>query len=282
MLDGTSSVHFLHNLAALTKGESIIYHPTFDRTRLKARDPPIIKYPHPELVEIPSFRTSFTQREQITTPYASEISPHHAYRSFPFQSHMLQKLKERALEEGVKKCSTFEAMLAHVWQARVKSIESIEMDKPTLVLFAMDIRQRVDPPLSKYYTGNGVVSAHAEALAHEIVSKPLSFCVEKVQEGIDRITADYVSSSIDWLEVHKGIPSAGVNGNFYLSAWWKLPFHKLDFGWGNPIYAGPVMGSTVDIVLIVSNCNEDDEGGVNLLIALEPHEMTKFEHHIQV
>lgn len=56
-----------------------------------------------------------------------------------------------------------------------------------------------------------------------------------VKEAVDRVTDDYVKSAIDWLEVYKGIP-ATCNGNFYISAWRKLPFGELDFGFGKPIH----------------------------------------------
>ena len=59
-----------------------------------------------------------------------------------------------------------------------------------------------------------------------------------VKEAVDRVTDDYVKSAIDWLEVSKGIP-ATCNGNFYISAWRKLPFGELDFGFGKPIHGGP-------------------------------------------
>lgn len=287
LFDGLSSSQFLQNLAAMTRGEKAVFHAKFDRTCFKARDPPTVQYAHPELMQLaPAAADSattftFTNRERGTAADLTQISSLHAYRSFPFPSHVLRKIKAKAMEgDSLPKCSTFEAALAHVWQARVKSIELEDPTQPTSVLFAIDIRKLVNPPLSHAFTGNGVITAYAQAPAIEIRSKPLSFCVSKVREGIERVTSDYIKSAIDWLEIHKGIPSVGVQGNFYLSAWWKLPFHKVDFGWGEPIYAGPIMSGVVDMVLLISNCAKDE--GLNLLLALQPHEMAKFECHIQV
>ncbi|MCO5572863.1 hypothetical protein L7F22_026622 [Adiantum nelumboides] len=275
--DGLSSCNFLHNLAAMTRGDDIQIVPTFDRNCLSARDPPKIEYEHPEMMELPKEATSiFTKGDDLT-----QISSQHAYRSFPFSSQELKKIKEKAMAEG-EPCSTFEAMVAHVWQARVKATEQQgDGEQPVMVLFAMDIRKHVKPPLPDNFCGNGVITAYAQALAREVRSQPLSFCAKKVQEGLKRVTGDYIRSAIDWLEVHKGIPSMGVPGNFYLSAWWKLPFHKVDSGWGEPIYAGPIMTGVVDMVLLVSNCSHRDDG-LNLLLALPPIQMANFEHHIKV
>ena len=45
---------------------------------------------------------------------------------------------------------------------------------------------------------------------------------------------------IDWLEVYRGIPAI-CNGNFYVSARWKLRFNELHFGFGKTTHGGPVV-----------------------------------------
>lgn len=42
-------------------------------------------------------------------------------------------------------------------------------------------------------------------------------------EAIERVTEENVRSEIDWLVVYRGI-AATCKGNFYVSAWSKLPF----------------------------------------------------------
>ncbi|KAI5069431.1 hypothetical protein GOP47_0015732 [Adiantum capillus-veneris] len=281
--DGLSSCNFLHNLAAMTRGDDIKIVPAFDRTCLNARDPPKIEYEHPEMMELPKEASSIFTKGDVDQGVQdlTKISSQHAYRSFPFSSLELRKIKEKAME-GADPCSTFEAMVSHVWQARVKATEQEgDGEQPVMVLFAVDIRKHVKPPLPNNFCGNGVITAYAQAIAREVRIQPLSFCVRKVKEGIKRVTSDYIKSAIDWLEVHKGIPSMGIHGTFYLSAWWKLPFHKVDSGWGEPIYAGPIMTGVVDMVLLISNCSPLDDG-LNLLLALPPDQMANFEHHIHI
>lgn len=105
---------------------------------------------------------------------------------------------------------------------------------------------------------------------------PLGFGVEKVKEAKGRVTDDYVRSVIDWLEVYRGIP-ATCNGTFYVSAWWKLPFGELDFGFGKPLHGGPVMSGNDEFVLLLSNPNGD---GINIWMALEKDKMDKFMIYI--
>lgn len=146
---------------------------------------------------------------------------------------MLATLKEKTMN----KYSTFEAIVAHLWRARTRAVFENPDDFST-VLFAVDIRSKLSPPLPHGFSGNAVITAFATAQVSHLVQKPFSFCVEMVKEAVDRVTDDYVKSAIDWLEVYKGIP-ATCNGNFYISAWRKLPFGELDFGFGKPIHGGP-------------------------------------------
>jgi len=109
-----------------------------------------------------------------------------------------------------------------------------------------------------------------------VKEKPLSFCVEKVQEGVARVTNDYVRSSMDFSETYKAIPA--LQGGIFLSAWWKIPFQLVDFGFGKPVYAGPIVNAMVEFVLLLSNGKND--GGLNIYIALQNHQLDKFEQFI--
>ena len=87
-------------------------------------------------------------------------------------------------------------------------------------------------------------------------------------------------SVIDWLEVYRGIP-ATCNGNFYVSAWWKLTFNELDFGFGKPTHGGPIVSGNDEFVLLLSDgkCG-DSGGGINVWLGLEPEKMERLMIHI--
>lgn len=109
----------------------------------------------------------------------------------------------------------------------------------------------------------------------DIEDKPFSFCVDKVKAAIERVNDEYVRSVIDWLEVHRGGAPSAMNGNFYVSAWWKLPFHELDFSHGKLVHGGPVVSGMDEFVLLLSNGN-GKEGGVNVWMSMEKMKMEKF------
>ena len=78
-----------------------------------------------------------------------------------FTAEEVATLKNRAMEGGLlSKVSTFDALSGHVWQARTKAIER-EPTQLAQLQFAVDIRDRIEPPLPKQFCGNGIYSACA-------------------------------------------------------------------------------------------------------------------------
>lgn len=194
------------------------------------------------------------------------FSEKYTHKLFTFTSEMLKNLKEKAMVN----CSTFEAIVAHIWRARAKAYFD-DRDRESTVLFAVDVRERASPPLPSSFVGNAVITAFASAGVGDLVEGPASFAVEMVRRGRERVTAEYIRSVIDWLEVYKGIPATG-GGGFYVSAWWKLPFMEVDLGFGRPKHAGPVVSGNDEFVLLLGN----GDGGINVWLGLEKEKMEKF------
>ncbi|XP_072970769.1 acyltransferase GLAUCE-like [Typha angustifolia] len=281
IMDGRSAADMFENLGAICRGEGMKYQDlNIDRSCIRARVPPQIKFEHAEytkLADATSNTTSFTSPVQSPPPISELIEPseNHDYKLLSFSPNMIKCLKEKAMT----KCSTFEAIVAHLWRTRTRAV----FDDPTRtssVLFAVDIRAKMSPPLPHGFIGNAVITASASASVVDLSKKPFSFCVRMVQEAIERVTDEYVRSVIDWLEVYKGVP-ATVDGNFFVSAWWKLPFHELDFGFGKPIYGGPVVGGLNEFVLLLSGGDGmGKKDGISVWITLEQEKMEKFLRYV--
>eukprot|EP00249_Psilotum_nudum_P002765 c15897_g1_i1 orf=322-1659(-) len=275
LLDGIAAGEFLTNLASLARGEGLTLSPKADRSTLRARSPAKVTHEHIEYTWVARdpIRRSFIEWDALLAATTlGRPSDTHAYKRFPVSSQMLARLKVRAQSHlGGKSCSAFEALAAHFWQCRTAALDMDPFELASL-LFAVDFRKLVRPPLQEGFAGNAVLSACARATAGELIEKPLGFAVEKVQEARARVTDDYVRSAIDCLEMHRGIPlgSAGV----YVSAWWRIPFHTLDFGWGKPMHALPVMSSRVEFVLFTADSSLH---GIDVLLAFPCHQMPKFQ-----
>eukprot|EP01018_Ginkgo_biloba_P029399 Gb_31500 [translate_table: standard] len=281
VLDGISAVHFLQNLASMASGQGLALTPFSDRTLLKARSPPRIEYSHPELIkleEIAKCPTPFTKRvDDISdcTDFSSHLNPSttHIFKLFHISADMLYRIKAKALRDGkLNKCTGFEAVTSHLWQTRTIALE-MQPDENSTVLFAVDMRSRMKPRLPREYAGNAVFPAYANTRAKDMEEQPLSACVQKLQEGVGRMTDAYLRSCIDWGEIYKGIPRT-EEGSMFVSSWWRLGFEEIEYPWGKPLYSGPVVHERVDIVLFLPNQREN---GVNVFLALDARRMAKFE-----
>ncbi|KAL3505751.1 hypothetical protein ACH5RR_031133 [Cinchona calisaya] len=280
ILDGKSATDMFHNLASICRGEGLkIQVINNDRICIRARTPPQINYPHNEYVMLDktsSLPSSFTTQER-TAPSPLIFSEKYVHKLFSFTPEMLKSLKEKAMT----KCSTFDAIVAHLWRARSRAVfkrdpQGGDHEFNSTVLFAVDIRSKISPPLPIEFAGNAVITAFATEKVNDLVEKPFSFSVMKMKEARERMTNDYIRSVIDWLEVYKGIP-ATCDGAFYVSAWWKLPFKGLDFGFGKPLHGGPIVSGNDEFVLLLSDESNGGNGeGINVWMGLEKEFMQKF------
>ena len=101
----------------------------------------------------------------------------------PFSAKDLATVKMRAMTGGVlEKLSTLEALAGHVWQACTCAINS-QPDDTVQLLYAMDVRDCLDPPLLKGFVGNTLYSACARATCEKVRKQPLSFCVKEIQKA---------------------------------------------------------------------------------------------------
>lgn len=274
ILDGRSAAEMFQNLAAICRGDETApdnYVLNTDRSCIKARNPLQIKFDHTEYTK-QTFSNFTTPTSQTTvTPSLSNPNDAPQFKLVSLNSNFISMLKEKA----TVKCSSFEAVVAHLWKSRARAYYD-DPTKVSSVLFAVDIRGKMVPPLPDSFVGNAVITASASAVVEDMLVKPFSFCVEMVKDGIQRVSNEYVRSAIDWWEMHRGVPSI-IDGNFFVSAWWKLPFHELDFGLGRPVYAGPLVTSMHEFVLLLPGKNGD---GINVWVALEREKMNKFLSYV--
>eukprot|EP00253_Pinus_taeda_P010182 PITA_10182 len=292
LFDGISSFDFTVNLASIIKGETLEVTPDLDRTILKARVPHKIDHDHLEytnLCDIPRRVTVSSERDgggalTESEPIKIPPRPNLVLKLFPVSVEMLNSLKEKAMEDGkIKKCTSFEVVTAHLWRARSLALE-MQNDEISTVLFPVEFRARMEPPLPREYAGNAVVPGYARATVKELQDERFSTLVHKVQQGLSRIGNDYVRSVIDWLQVHKGIPCA-VN-SFSVVAWWRLGLEDAEYPWGNPLHLSPVMGLThcSELVMLLPNPNQQcgAGGGFNVAIALQPSQFPRFHQLFQL
>ncbi|KAI9079769.1 hypothetical protein K1719_038390 [Acacia pycnantha] len=263
MKDGLCAMEFINAWSDTARGLDLKIHPFLDRTILKARDPPLIEFPHHEFAEIEdiSDTSKLYEEEEVL------------YKSFCFDPNKLDHLKKKAMEDGIlQKCSTFEALSGFVWRARTEALK-MKPDQQTKLLFAVDGRSRFVPPIPEGYFGNAIVLTNSLCEAGELLRNPLSFTVGLVQKAIDMVTDRYMRSAIDYFEVTRARPS--LTATLLITTWARLSFHITDFGWGQPLCSGPVTLPEKEVVVFLSH--GDERKNINVLLGLPASAMEIFE-----
>ena len=134
--DGTSFIMFMKTWAATARGETDIY-PQFQASTL-----------FPPTSTLSGFQ-----------PETSMIQEKLVLKRFVFSSATIEVLKEKYAESSDLECplhpSRVEALSAFLWSRYAAATqENCGHKKLNLVLFAVNLRTRMDPPLSGNYFGN--------------------------------------------------------------------------------------------------------------------------------
>jgi hypothetical protein len=198
------------------------------------------------------------------------------FKVFQLTSENINNLKEKAkVINNTAHVTGFNVITAHVWRCKALS-GPYDPNRSSTILYAVDIRSKLNPPLLKSYTGNAVLTAYASMKCEELMEGEFSRLVEMVAEGSRRMSDEYARSIIDWGEMYNGFP----NGEVLVSSWGRLGFEDVMYPWGKPKYCCPVMYQRKNIILLFPPFHGSGEGGdveVNIIVALPPKEMEKFQ-----
>ncbi|CAL1382322.1 unnamed protein product [Linum trigynum] len=267
--DGQAAMEFINSWAETARGLPLSVQPFLDRTILKARNPLRIEYHHAEYDML---------EDKSAPPNSKEVT---IYDYIYINEKMIQKLKRQIAAEihgpspppgPVRLCSSYVALSAFAWRARAKA-QKMAADQETRILLVVNTRDKFTPPLPKGYFGNAVKFISAVSLAGDLVDKPLSYAVGKVQEAIRSVTDSQLRSGIDYYEVHKTKRPMGCT--MISTAWSRLAFGSTDFGWGEPIMTGPVELPVDEVIIFLAHPKE--KGSLNAYAGLPTSAMRSFQ-----
>ncbi|KAJ1687328.1 hypothetical protein LUZ63_018718 [Rhynchospora breviuscula] len=245
MSDGLSAVQFLNSWAEITRGFPLSNPPFIDRTIQKARQPPKIEFIHHEFTEIEDI-------SDLDGLYKSEPIEYYA---FTFDEKKLCRLKQIATEDGlVESCTSFVALTAFIWRARTVALK-MSPNQQTKLLFSIDGRSRVKPPLPNGFWGNGIVLACCMCRAKELVNKPLSSTVHPIQEAIKVTDDKFIKSAIDYIEITRA-RAPSLAATLLVTSWTRLGFNSSDFGWGEAFHSGSAELPQKEVVVFLPQAKD--------------------------
>ena len=144
LADGVAAAEFLRSWGEMARGGPLSSPPFLDRTVLRARTSPTVAFPHEEFAEMEDVSSLACLREEPRV-----------HRAFAIDADGLARLKRQACAS-----STFVALTAFVWRATLRAMR-MRPEQKSKLMFAVDGRRRVDPPLPRGFCGNASSSPAA-------------------------------------------------------------------------------------------------------------------------
>ena len=142
LCDGRGAAQFLKGVAEIARGEAgLSIEAVWQRDFLKPQQHShLIRFQHDELLE-----SGFVVNPNCSIPNVN--SEELILASFLLNSDALQRIKQPIAEELKENCTTFEVLAAMAWRARTRAL-GIPLDQAVRLLFAVDVRRALDPPLA--------------------------------------------------------------------------------------------------------------------------------------
>ncbi|CAN0862724.1 Shikimate O-hydroxycinnamoyltransferase [Linum grandiflorum] len=271
--DGFSSLHFINTWSDFCRGLTLNLPPSFDRTHLRARDPPRPTFQHIEYQPSPAMKTPTFADAPVTC------------RIFKITEDKINSLKAKSKQNvgnpnDTVQYSSYEVLAAHIWRC-VSKARGLSEDQETKLYIATDGRSRLRPRLPAGYFGNVVFTTTPIALVGELLNQPVGLVSGRIHEALTRMDDEYMRSALDYLHVQPDLSSLAKGPytfkcpNLSITSWARLPVHDADFGWGRPVYMGPAMIPFEGLSFLLPSPTND--GSMSLVISLLGDHMKGFE-----
>ncbi|KVH97037.1 spermidine coumaroyl-CoA acyltransferase [Cynara cardunculus var. scolymus] len=276
LCDGLGATLFFNAMAELARGAGeVTVEPVWDRSKLLGpREPARIVFPIEEVLCL----------DKDFVPY-SELDEKVVRECFHVKDEWLDRFKILLQERSGLSFTTFEALGAFLWQARVKASKFPREEKVKFA-YAINIRKLVKPPLPAGYWGNGCVPMYVQLTAGELTERPIWETAEMIKKSKRNATNEYVHSFIDFQELNY---EKGINAGKRVSAftdWRHLGHSTVDFGWGGPVTVIPLSRNLLGSVepcffLPYSEASQGKKDGFKVLLYLQANAVIGFRGEME-
>ncbi|KAL6188158.1 hypothetical protein ACLB2K_039551 [Fragaria x ananassa] len=226
-------------------------------------------------------------------PSVASITKNKVTKRFVFDASNIEVLRLKyggnaGLETDEKCPSRVEALSAFIWSRFVAvTKDTREAEKLYMVIHAVNLRPRFDPPLPEHSFGNlyrvaRTISTNPSFLIDSTTSGE-EYCnglTRQVREEISKIDKDYLKrlqqgdEHLSFIRRNTDRFMKGEIVTFSFSSLCRLPIYDSDFGWGRPTWVGSPARTFKNLVHFLDTKEGD---GIEAYICLEKEVMAKFE-----
>ncbi|KAM5581193.1 phenolic glucoside malonyltransferase 2 [Rosa sericea] len=155
--------------------------------------------------------------------------------TFEFTRAFIQTLRghvvSKMASDSSLHLSTFSLVCAYTWVCMVKA-EEIKGEK-TVVIFGVDSRSRLDPPIPATYFGNCIVGRVAVAETKGLLGEDgLVVAVNAITEAVRSLEKGVLDGAENW--VSKFLNFSLYDRIYSIAGSHRFEVYDTDFGWGRP------------------------------------------------
>ncbi|KAL6136635.1 hypothetical protein ACLB2K_061930 [Fragaria x ananassa] len=144
----------------------------------------------------------------------------------------------------------------------------------TILIFAVDSRSRLDPPIPATYFGNCIVGRVAVAETKGLLSEDgLVVAVNAITEALRSLEKGVLDGAEDW--VSKFVDFSLYDRIYSIAGSHRLEVYDTDFGWGRPKRVEVISIDRTGAISLLDSKNGG--GGVEVSLVLKKHYMEAFD-----
>ncbi|MED6217312.1 hypothetical protein PIB30_016501 [Stylosanthes scabra] len=202
-------------------------------------------------------------------------------KRFIFDKANLSKLKDQF---GSFNPTRVEAVTALIWKSALEAKRvnsSSGLHSASMMSHAVNIRDRMNPPLSKNMLGNFWQQSISPIMEFNGEVRLLDLA-NMVRETIRKVDADFICKLQgdgfvkiieSLMEAKRMVAQKGIPG-YGFSSWVRFGFYEADFGWGMPSWVCTI-GVPIENVIILMATRDGD--GIEAWVTLNKLDMVEFE-----
>ncbi|KAI9108009.1 hypothetical protein K1719_020882 [Acacia pycnantha] len=205
-------------------------------------------------------------------------------RRFVFEASVIEslrakhseKMKKNDLLEGTKQPSRIEVLSTFIWTRFEEATKEEGGKKNHLVAWTVNLRPRMDPPLPEHAFGN--YSWYIRTFPSSDEKGECNDLGMKLREELSKIDKDFIVELQEGEEWKRERSSSDSNEEMVVFSFTSLcwfPVYEVDFGWGNPVWAGPPTWKFKNVVVFKDTVSGD--GCIEAYISLTEEDMAKLE-----
>ncbi|KDP30452.1 hypothetical protein JCGZ_17140 [Jatropha curcas] len=265
MTDSFGLAKFLKATGEIAKGaKAPSLFPVWQREILCARNPPKITCIHQEYEDSNNKKTLNLDQ------------PNMVHRSFFFGPKEIESIKNH-LPRHLRNSSTYEVLTSCLWKCRTIAFQ-LDPNEIVSLSCITSVRANRCMQLPDGFYGNSFIFPAVLSNVGLLCKNPLGYALELVKNCKNQLSEEYVKSVIDLLVI-SGKPRYAQGLNFLSVDVRNSGLAKVDFGWGNPVYAGPT-GAFPYISIFARFKNSKAEDGIVFPIWLPEPVMQRFQDEL--